>query len=649
MINAGKFYIMSVTRKLAAIAFVDIAGYTAIMQKDEQKALRVVHHFRSEVNRAVPQFNGKIIQYYGDGCLLIFDSALEALQCSVVLQRSFRTDPEVPARVGIHQGDVIMEGGNIFGDNVNIAARIESMSVSGAILMSSKVRSELTNQPDIRLVSLGAYEFKSVEIPIEVFAYSGAGFSVPSQGEIVGKFKVQNEEKSIAVLPFKNRSSDEEQEYFSEGIAEEIIYGLAQLDNLKVAGRMSSFSFKDSSTTLAEIANQLKVEHILEGSVRRVGKRIRVNVQLVNVADGFQVWTERFDRDMEDVFTIQDEIAEKVVSKMKLTLLGFEKGQPLIGRKTSNVSAYELYLRGRSYLDQRKDIEHALSCFNKAIELDRDFAAAYTSVAYAYFYSVIFENYAPRDGFPKAAVAIQKALHLDNGLAEAHTMQGLVDFYFHHRHEKARSEYEKAILLQPKYADTFRIKAYFHVMMKEDDEAILYAEKCYELDPISFNNMFSLGDIYYRTRRYQEAVTVFESLARKYPATKVSKVMLGVLYYMQGQFKKTQVIFSEINPESIGTDLYSNDRFVIAARLGDETLARNQLEFLLNARAKKWISPTTIAVLHFALAEVEQGMQLLQLAVKENDPMLHMMRVLPLWDDYRTNPAVQEFLRRWHA
>lgn len=541
------------------------------------------------------------------------------------------------------------EGGNIFGDNVNIAARIESMSIPGAILMSAKVRSELINQPSIILKSLGTYEFKNVQDPIEVFAYACEGFPVPNKSKITGKFKIQNEEKSIAVLAFKNQSSDNEQEYFSEGIAEEIIYGLSQLENLKVAGRMSSFSFKDSNASLVEIADQLKVNHILEGSVRKAGNRIRVNVQLVNITDGFQIWTERFDREMEDIFSIQDEIAEKVVRKMKLTLLGLEKGQALIGRKTNNVKAYELYLQGRSYLDQRTDIEHALTYFNKAIENDPSFAAAYTSIAYAYFYKVIFDNYAPRYGFPKAAIAIQKALSFDNTIAEAHTMQGLVDFYFYHRPEKARQEYEKAVLLQPNFADTYRVKAYFHVMLNEKELAIEHAEKSYELDPLSFNNCFSLGDIYYRARRYQDAINVFDSLALKHSQTISIKIMLGVNYYLLGHTEKATSIFNQIRQESINTDLYSNDIFVIAARTGDKELTKTYLAFLLKKRAEKWISPTNIAIIYFSLGDIENGIQLLQQAVKENDPILHMINILPLWDDYKNLSRVKKFLKSWQS
>jgi tetratricopeptide (TPR) repeat protein len=332
---------------------------------------------------------------------------------------------------------------------------------------------------------------------------------------------------------------------------------------------------------------------------------------------------------------------------MKLTLLGQEKSQPLINRKTNDVEAYELYLQGRSYLDKRTDIEQALLCFNKAIEIDPNFAAAYTSIAYIYFYKVVFDNFAPRDGFPKAAIAIQKALSLDNSIAEAHTMQGLVDFYFHHRPDKARMEYEKALLLQPNFADTYRVKSYYHVMMLEEKLAVENVEKCHELDPLSFNNCFSLGDIYYRVRRYKDAVVIFEKLAERQPEMDTIKVMLGVLYYLLGNVKKAKKTLDQLDPQSISFDLYGNDRFIVAAKMGDLVLAKRQLKHLLLMRTEKWIPPTLIASLYFSVGDIEKGMQCLHQALKDNDPILHMVNILPLWADYKNLPGVQKFLHSW--
>lgn len=634
------------SRQLAAILFADIAGYTALMQKDEQEALRKLQHFREDLETFVPKFGGQIIQFYGDGCLMIFNSVVRAVNCCIQLQESLKLEPHVPVRIGVHQGDIIMEGGNIFGNSVNIAARIESMSIPGAVLLSEKVRTELQNQPDIDLVSLGHFEFKNVEHAIEVFAIAQEGFPIPQKNEIKGKFKQQNTTKSIAVLPFENRSSDPEQEYFSDGITEEIIYGLSQLENLKVSSRTSSFAYKGSKESVQVIAEALKVDTILAGSVRKMGNKVRIGVQLVDAHNGFQVWTERFNRELEDIFAIQDEIAEKVVRKLELSLLGKEKSQPIIGRKTDNVKAYQLYLQGRNYLDQRINVEAALTCFEQAVALDPGFAAAYTGMAYAYFYKITFANYAPNEGFPNVQENVRKALQADGTIAEAHTMQGLVDFYYRHDKEKARQEYEKSILLQPNVADTYRIKAYFHSMVLELDEAISCAEKAHALDPMSVNNCMSLGDIYYRTRQYPKALVVLEDLREKYPDNATVRDMLGSCYMMTGQLEKAKLIAEYHTEVPSQIHIYTASRYLIALKTGDRERVIQFLEHMLELSRTAWVNPSFISFIYYHLGDKELASQYFLSAFEERDPGVLYCNVDPLWQEFKEGlPIVQEKLK----
>ncbi len=636
---------MTSSRQLAAILFADIAGYTALMQKDEQLALLKLQHFREDLENFVPQFGGEIIQFYGDGCLMIFNSVVHAINCSIHLQKSLKNVPAVPVRIGAHQGDVILEGGNVFGNSVNIAARIESMSIPGAILLSEKVYSELQNQPDMNLVSLGHFEFKNVEKPVEVFAVAQEGFPVPKKNEIKGKFKKQSQEKSIAVLPFENRSSDPEQEYFSDGIAEEIIYNLSQLENLKVASRSSSFAFKGSSEGILKIAQHLKVENILEGSVRKSGNKVRISVQLVDPINGFQIWTERFNRELEDLFAIQEEIAEKVVHKLELTLLGKEKRQPFIERKTENVKAYQLYLQGRNYLDQRINIDAALSCFDHATSLDPKFAAAYTSIAYANFYKVTFSNYPPKQGFPKAQLAIKKALSLDGSIAEAHTMQALVDFYYNYNWEKARQEYEKAVLLQPGLSDTYRVKAYFHSMLLEYEEAIKCAEKAYELEPLSVNNCFSLGDMFYRSGRFEEAIKILSGLVQKYPDNTIARDLLGYSYFLNGSIEVAKNILLPHVNLSQSAHIYIIGRYRFALQQGDKKLAMDYLEHLQIISKSIWVNPTIISFMHYQLEDIKKAEHYFKKAIEDKDPGIIYCNIDPIWGNYKLLPFVQNKLK----
>ncbi len=633
-------------RLLAAILFADIAGYTALMQEDEQEAVRKLKRFRAGIEQIVPEHSGRIVQFYGDGCLLIFQSVLNAVRCSIALQEAFMADPSVPVRMGAHQGEVILEDENIYGSSVNLAARVESMSVPGAVLISEKIQDEIRNRPDIATISLGHFDFKNVQEPMQVFALQRDGLAVPEQGEITGKFKDQNRQQSIAVLPFENRSSDPEQEYFSDGISEEIIYGLAQVENLKVAGRASSFVFKGSGQAPVEIAKQLQVEKVLTGSVRTLGKRVRVGVQLINGSDGFEIWTKRYDRQVEDIFGIQDEIADQVVGALKINLLGHRKKQPLIRHRTEAVEAYRLYLQGRSYLDQRTHVDAALACFEEALAIDPDFADAHTSIAYAYFYRVVFGNYAPRLGFPKAEAAVQAALQLDPHVAEAQTMYGLVRFYYHYQWDEAQAHYERALVLQPNLADTYRVKAYYHSMILQLEEAVQCAEKAHQIEPMSFNNIISLADIYYRARRYAEAVQVLIPLVAKYPLHRMAREMLGTCHYLLGDMDRAREAFAGSTEMPVTIHLYSAARFVFALQDGQQALFDQYLAHLHAMQERIWISPTAFALAYFARGDIPKALAYYDEALAQKDPGLIYVNVDPLWARFRGLAQVQEILQR---
>ena len=323
-------------RKLAAVLFADIVGYTALMQSNEEIAMAHLEKFKQALESEVPTNNGEIIQFYGDGCLCTFNNAVDALTCAQQLQIIFQATPKVPVRIGLNAGDIILKEGNVFGHTVNVASRVESMGISGAVLLSSNVATQIKNQAQFKLTSLGKFEFKNVDKSLEVFALANEGFPVPKRKAIKGKLKVQNNSKanwlvpallsgaialatffwlknqntkpliaaspSIAVLPFKDMSVNKDQEYFGDGIAEEILNSLSRLKALKVAGRTSSFSFKGKTTDISEIGEKLQVKNVLEGSVRKQNNKIRVTAQLINVADGFQIWSDKYDRSMDDVF-----------------------------------------------------------------------------------------------------------------------------------------------------------------------------------------------------------------------------------------------------------------------------------------------------------------------------------------------------------
>ncbi|HLG39861.1 MAG TPA: adenylate/guanylate cyclase domain-containing protein, partial [Chitinophagaceae bacterium] len=301
-------------RQLAAIMFADMTGYTAMMQDDEKKAKTLRDRQRHVLETLIPAHNGKIIQYFGDGTLSVFSSATDAVKCAIKIQDELQKEPKVLLRIGLHSGDISYDKEGVYGDSVNLASRIEALSVPGAVLISDKVFDEVKNQSDIKTTALGKFNLKNVKRQVEVYAVANEGLIIPTPAQTGVK---AGAEKSIAVLPFVNMSTDPENEYFSDGISEEILNALTKVEGLQVTARTSSFSFKGKNEDVRQIGNKLGVATVLEGSVRKAGKKIRITAQLINTTDGYHIWSENYDSDLEDIFEVQDEISLKIVNRLK--------------------------------------------------------------------------------------------------------------------------------------------------------------------------------------------------------------------------------------------------------------------------------------------------------------------------------------------
>ena len=267
------------------------------------------------LDNTLEKYHGKILQYYGDGSLSIFKSAIDAVNCAINIQQQLLQNPKVDLRIGIHTGDVSVEDESIYGDGVNIASRIESLAVSGSVFISEKVYDEIKNQEHVQAKELGFFELKNVKLPVRVYAITNDGMVVPTRGELTGKTKQPS--NRLAVLPFVNMSADPENEYFSDGITEELLNALTKVEGLQVTSRTSVFAFKGKNDDVRDIAIKLNVDKILEGSVRKSGNRVRITAQLINAADGYHLWSENYDRDLTDIFEVQDEISGIIANKLR--------------------------------------------------------------------------------------------------------------------------------------------------------------------------------------------------------------------------------------------------------------------------------------------------------------------------------------------
>jgi adenylate cyclase len=302
-------------RQLSAIMFTDIVGYTAIMQGDEAKAIRMRAKHRAAFRGFHALYGGEVIQYYGDGTLSIFKSAVNAALCAIELQKRLQQGDPVPVRIGLHLGDIIFDQTEVYGDAVNLASRIENLGTASSILLSGKFNDELKNHPAISTTSLGTYELKNISAAVEVFAIANEGITVPTIQELTGKQKKSI--KTIAVLPFANLSGEPENEGFSDSITEEVITALSKVKNLQVTSRTTSFAYKNKQVALKEIAHNLNASAIIEGSIRRSNNKARITAQLINTAGDFPCWSETWDVKYKDGFDIQKQIALRIVSKVQ--------------------------------------------------------------------------------------------------------------------------------------------------------------------------------------------------------------------------------------------------------------------------------------------------------------------------------------------
>lgn len=666
-------------RKLAAIMFTDIEGYTALMQQNEEKAIKARAKHRRIFNSITEKHKGKVLQYFGDGTLSIFDSAIDAVKCGIEMQLDFRKDPAIPVRIGIHTGDIIFSEDDIIGDGVNVASRIESLAVPGSVFISDKVYDEIKNQESIQTSFLKTFNLKNVERPTEVYAISNVGLVVPAPEDIKGKTEVDIspsrekkqklkiiiavlvvfvgimaivfmgyrkfndakkgsdvQMKSIAVLAFINMSGDPEQEYFSDGISEEILNALTHIDGLKVAGRTSAFSFKGQHEDIRTIGDKLDVKMVLEGSVRKAGTKVRITAQLINVEDGFHIWSETYDREMEDIFAIQDEIAGMIAEKLKLQVQKLTKGKGW----TPDVEAYDMLLKGIYFLD--KDYEgatKAMEYFQKAVELDPDYALAYTFIGETYMNYGYYGFMSNSEASSKARTAAQRAIGLNEQEPRAHKVLAYVHLFNDWDWEAALSEYSKAIqygLNDPDHFITF-----YDIFIDEDYEhAIRVSEQILETDPLRIESHWHLGLNNYYAGRFQEALVSFNNaleLDRNYSEGHRWK---GLTLANMEKFDEAIYSLEKALEITQGEGPANFDLLVVKIQMGDIEEVLQILKDL--EQSGEHIDPVRPAQLYALLEMQDNAMTWLEKSYQERSFEIIYLKSSRIWDPYRDDPRFIE-------
>jgi adenylate cyclase len=489
-------------RRLSAIMAADVVGYSRLMGANEVGTLTSLKAHRAElIDPAIAEYHGRIVKLTGDGMLVEFPSVVNAVDCAAEVQRGMRqrnvdvaTERRIEFRVGINLGDVIVDDDDLFGDGVNVAARLESVATPGGVAVSQSVRDNVGNRLDLTFEDIGDQQLKNIEFPVRVYnvIFGETSLKLAYSGDAVSEVAVADK-PSIAVLPFNNMSGDPEQEYFSDGITEDIITDLSKVSGLFVVGRNTSFGYKGMSPQLQRVASDLGVKYLLEGSVRKSGQKVRVNAQLIDGGNGGHLWADRYDRDLTDIFAIQDEITQSIVEQLRIRLLPKEK-KAITQPPTASVEAYNYYLKGRQFSHNftKSSLRLAREMFARAVEIDPNYARAYAGIASCDSRLKTWHK-VPIDAEEILSIAA-KAIELDPQLAEAFAAQGEA-LNASGRKEEAEAGFKRALELDPNHFEGQLFYARFCVTEGRLEQAAEHYLRALEIRPDDCQSPFLLEQV----------------------------------------------------------------------------------------------------------------------------------------------------------
>ncbi|HKE39975.1 MAG TPA: adenylate/guanylate cyclase domain-containing protein [Casimicrobiaceae bacterium] len=640
-------------RRLAAIVSADVAGYSRLMGRDESSTLAALKtHRRELIDPKIAEYGGRIVKTTGDGLLLEFPSVVDAIRCAVEVQRgmaernaSVAADGQMAFRIGINVGDIIVDGDDIYGDGVNIAARLEALAEPGGICVSAIVRDQAHVELGVEFTDFGERNVKNIERPIRVFR---VGFPTGSKATPAGAVRSQ-EAPSIAVLPFVNRSHDEEDEYFSDGLADELLNVLAKIRGLQVAARSSAFTFKGKSATLAEVGHMLNVATVLEGSVRKAGNRMRISVQLVKVSDGYQLWSESYDRTLEDIFAVQDDIAQSVVRELRTTLLGqaldasaekaaTEAVAAAAKGRATDPEAHRFYLQAR-YLVARathEDVAKSIGYLKEALALDPQFAVAWAELGTMYAREASRGWVPVVEGYGRGREAVMHALTLEPALAEGHVALGWIQMSHDWDLRKAEASCRRALALAPGSVLVMRRASAVIGWLGHLDEAIELSQRALAQDPLSGFAYANLADCLYRSGRLAEAEAAYRKALELHPQRLGTHAHLALNLLAQGRGEEA---LAEVQQEPEEWErLWAKAIIDHAAGRPAESEVTPQ-ELIAKHQAE---AAYQVALVYAARAETDLAFAWLERSYVQRDPGLGVMK---------TDPSLRALHadRRWGA
>jgi len=631
-------------RQLAAIMFTDIVGYTALMQADEKKASDVRARHREVFQHRHQVHGGSIVQYFGDGTLSVFQSGVEAVQCAIAIQKDLKEGNPVPLRIGLHLGDIVFSKTEVYGDGVNFASRIENLSVAGSILLSSKINDELKNHKRISTKSLGHFNLKNISEPVEVFAVTNQGLRVPKVSDIRGY--QQGAPKAIAVLPFVNMSASSENEYFSDGITEEIINALAKIKSLKVTSRTSSFFFKNKNIPIRQIAKELKVSALLEGSVRLSGNTMRITAQLIEAENDFHFWSETWDRKLENIFEIQDEISLIIADRLREQFGHLEIQDHLVEKKTSNIDVYSLFLKGKFHFNKwnPEGARQAIDCYTKAIELDPKHVDSYIGMAdcYSFLATTGFISY--EEGWGKATELTYRAKELNENLASVQYQLSNHSFFIQCDFEQSIRQMAKAVELNPNYAEAQQFMSFLYVISGQKEKSQRHLDIALSINPLSQETLFFRAYHDYMQEEFEVALEQLNQCLEVNPKNIPAIATKPLCLLKLGRYDEVIDFFDSVSADALVTDDKLGFTTLAYAMKKDEANTAKYYQLLLErSRTPAGFSADSYLILFYAVqGMIEEAFDWINNAIQRKSSLLLLRFADPLVNPIKEDPRYAE-------
>jgi len=622
-------------------------GYTALGQRNESLSLELVGEQRREIRRVLKDHNGREVKTMGDAFLVEFPSALDAVRCAYDIQRVIREsnfsvsdDRKVHLRIGVHLGDVMELEGDISGDAVNVASRIEPLAEDGGVCMSRQVYDHVQNKFDLPIVSVGVKTLKNVNTPMEVFK-----ILMPWERERPNA-SVPLDSKRIAILPFANMSPDPKDSYFADGVTEELISTISNISGLQVISRTSVMGYKGANKRIPEIGQELKVGSVLEGSIRKADSFVRITAQLVDVNTDRHLWSQSYDRELKNVFALQSEIAKNVADSLRVKILTPETEQ-IDRRLTENTTAYDLYLKGRSHWNKRgiEDVKKAMQYFELSVHEDPDFVLGYVGQADCCL--VLRKNWSldPEANLEKAREMVAKALRLNPELAEAHATNALILQEEYHLQE-AEGEFRKSIELKPNYASAHQ---WYSILLRDQlrwNEGLEQISRSLDLDPLSPIITLNIGLLHFAKRDYPKSLEPFKRAADMKLAA--AHTLLAATYGCMKMFddmKREAAIFVELVQKMYPLARTGMDA-TIACLEDDLQTLKGLLPMLETNLEESLTDAYGIACFHFHLRENDEGFEWLERSYARRESSLMRLRWDWDFDRVRDDPRYLDMLKR---